>query len=299
MIRFDSSAPSSSLQEKDAALSQAQATLDQAVAQAASPPSRTSSDLADAKFNVEKARLEASKQEIVRPDSGRGKPDRPRPGGAEAARCRRPPWHLHDASNNRQDRLAHAPARPGASRRGSHQARIAQMEIKAPITGILIFSTELFAGLDERQAVQGRRQRLAGARWPKFPTSTRWKWKARWKRSTAAASPSGRSRACTSIRCPSSPSPPSSAQISLLAEQSFEWPPTRSFRGYARASPSPIPRLRPGMNGGMDIVINRIPERHQHSLEGPLHARGQAHRLSGGRATLPPGGGAGAGAQSG
>ena len=47
-------------------------------------------------------------------------------------------------------------------------------------------------------------------------------------------------------------------QISPLAELGTEWPPTRSFRAYA-ALQHPDPRLRPGMNGGMDIVINRIP----------------------------------------
>jgi len=47
--------------------------------------------------------------------------------------------------------------------------------------------------------------------------------------------------------------------ISPLAETSYEWPPTRSFRAYA-AIEKPDSRLRPNMNGGMDIVINRIPD---------------------------------------
>jgi multidrug efflux pump subunit AcrA (membrane-fusion protein) len=47
-------------------------------------------------------------------------------------------------------------------------------------------------------------------------------------------------------------------QISLLAEASNEFPPVRSFRAYA-AIPKPDLRLRPGMNGGMDIIVNRIP----------------------------------------
>ena len=49
-------------------------------------------------------------------------------------------------------------------------------------------------------------------------------------------------------------------RISPLAELSTnEWPPTRTFRAYARIA-KPDPRLRPGMNGGMDIVVNRIPD---------------------------------------
>jgi multidrug efflux pump subunit AcrA (membrane-fusion protein) len=47
-------------------------------------------------------------------------------------------------------------------------------------------------------------------------------------------------------------------QISLLAEANNEWPPVRNFRAYA-AIPNPDPRLRPGMNGGMDIIVNRLP----------------------------------------
>jgi Cu(I)/Ag(I) efflux system membrane fusion protein len=47
-------------------------------------------------------------------------------------------------------------------------------------------------------------------------------------------------------------------QISPMAELGIEMPPTRSFRAYATL-PKPDLRLRPGMNGGMDIVINRIP----------------------------------------
>jgi len=46
--------------------------------------------------------------------------------------------------------------------------------------------------------------------------------------------------------------------ISLLAETTNEFPPTRNFRAYAPI-PHPDSRLRPGMNGGMDIIINRIP----------------------------------------
>jgi hypothetical protein len=46
--------------------------------------------------------------------------------------------------------------------------------------------------------------------------------------------------------------------ISPLTEQSFEdWPPTRSFRAYARMTKID-PRLRPSMNGSMDVVMSRI-----------------------------------------
>ena len=57
--------PADSSMQKEAALRQAQATLDQALAQAKITSEQDKTDLADANFTVERARLEASKQEIV------------------------------------------------------------------------------------------------------------------------------------------------------------------------------------------------------------------------------------------
>jgi hypothetical protein len=47
-------------------------------------------------------------------------------------------------------------------------------------------------------------------------------------------------------------------RISPLTQMTFEWPPTSSFRGYAQIQ-KPDPRLRPGMNGTVDVVIQRLP----------------------------------------
>ena len=49
------------------------------------------------------------------------------------------------------------------------------------------------------------------------------------------------------------------ARISPLTELGTEWPPTRSFRAYASLSHADA-RVRPGMNGNMDIVVRRIPD---------------------------------------
>jgi hypothetical protein len=48
------------------------------------------------------------------------------------------------------------------------------------------------------------------------------------------------------------------SSLSPLTEQTWEWPPTSSFRGFS-AIQKPDPRLRPGMNGSTDIEINKIP----------------------------------------
>jgi multidrug efflux pump subunit AcrA (membrane-fusion protein) len=47
--------------------------------------------------------------------------------------------------------------------------------------------------------------------------------------------------------------------ITPLTEESFnEWPPTRSFRAFAKLE-NPDSRMRPGMNAGADVVQTKIP----------------------------------------
>ena len=48
-------------------------------------------------------------------------------------------------------------------------------------------------------------------------------------------------------------------RISPLTEQSWEWPPTRSFRAFGTLGETDA-RLRPQMNGRMDIVVDRLPD---------------------------------------
>lgn len=57
---------------------------------------------------------------------------------------------------------------------------------------------------------------------------------------------------------PEKPFPGKLASISPLTEKSFEeWPPMRSFRAFG-AMTGVDARLRPGMNGRLDIVIGRL-----------------------------------------
>src|SRR5262249_44123249 len=46
--------------------------------------------------------------------------------------------------------------------------------------------------------------------------------------------------------------------LSPLTEMGWEWPLSRSFRGYAKIQTLDT-RLRPGMNGRMDVVLRRMP----------------------------------------
>jgi multidrug efflux pump subunit AcrA (membrane-fusion protein) len=57
---------------------------------------------------------------------------------------------------------------------------------------------------------------------------------------------------------PESTLPGKIVQLSPLTEMGWEWPPTRTFRGFAVLQKEDA-RLRPGMNGRMDVVLRRIP----------------------------------------
>src|SRR3989442_13157529 len=65
LIRFDSSSAQQQLIQKEAALKQAQATLDQAMGQAQITAEHDQSDLIDAKYNVEKAGLQTLGSEFI------------------------------------------------------------------------------------------------------------------------------------------------------------------------------------------------------------------------------------------
>ena len=65
--------------------------------------------------------------------------------------------------------------------------------------------------------------------------------------------------------------------ISPLVEQSFEWPPMRNFRANVIFNELD-PRLRPGMNGRLDIIVERIPDAISVPGQRSVHASRPARR---------------------
>ena len=127
------------------ALQQAQATLDQAVAQAQITAEHDQSDLADARYNVEKARLQTTADEFVgRIKSEQAKIDL---GVAEQKlKVQEATVALHAATDRskiasltRQRDLAQADI-------SLTKGRIAQMEIRAPLTGFAVFAPNYSQG---------------------------------------------------------------------------------------------------------------------------------------------------------
>ena len=257
IVKFDSSSAEQTLMQKDAALRQAQATLDQALAQSKITSEQDNTDLADANFTVERARLEASKQEIV--SRLQGESSKIDYGvSQQKLKVQEATVDLHATSDASKIASLTRQRDQAQSDVDITKARIAQMELKSPISGFLIFNSNYSQGWMNAKPFKVGDNVYAGMVLAEMPDLTT-------LRMDAKVEEIDRGRIAPNqevkVRVDSLPELALKAtirQISLLAEASNEFPPVRNFRAYA-AIPNPDPRLRPGMNGGMDIIVNRIP----------------------------------------
>jgi len=257
-IKFDSSAAEQQLQQNEAALRQAQATLDQAVAQARITAEQDKSDLADAQYTVEKARLEASKTEIV--SQIQGEEDKIDLGMAEAKlRVEQATVELHAAAD-RSKRGSCTRLRDKAQNDVDViKGRIAQMQIRAPLTGILTFNTNYSQGWMNAKPYQVGDNVCPGCSIAEIPDLSTLEMEGRIDETDRGRISENQDVRVRVDSLPELTLPGKIALISPLAELSNEYPPTRSFRAHAPIA-HPNSHLRPGMNGGMDIIISRIPD---------------------------------------
>lgn len=258
MIRFDSSAAEQQLQQKEATLKQAQATLEQTVAQSSITLDQDNSDLADAQFTVDKARLEVSKQEIVSPIQA--EESRIALGIAEQhLKAQQATVALHRASET---------SRIGSLTRQRDNAqqdvditksRIADMTVVSPITGFLVFATNYTQGWIDAKPFKVGDNAYARMQLAEIPDLDTLQLEGKIEETDRGRIAVGQQAIVRIDSLPELAIPAKVGSISPLAEQSNEWPRTRSFKAWAPLS-HPDSRLQPGMNGGMDIVINRIPD---------------------------------------
>jgi multidrug efflux pump subunit AcrA (membrane-fusion protein) len=256
VIKFDSSSAQQQLVQKEATLRQAEATLAQAMAQAKITAQQDQSDLADAKSKVETARLEASKTEIV--SRIQGEESLIDLGVAEQSlKVEEATVALHAtadkskiASLTRQRDTAQADV-------DITKARLAQMEIKAPLTGFVVFAQNYNQWPQSRPFREGDNV-FAGMNLAEMPDLSTLLMDAKVEEIDRGRVAAGNEVRIRVDALPELAVPAKIGQISPMAELGIEMPPTRSFRAYATI-PHPDPRLRPGMNGGMDIVVKRIP----------------------------------------
>jgi multidrug efflux pump subunit AcrA (membrane-fusion protein) len=258
VIRFDPSAAKQQLQEKDAGLKQAQATLEQAQANARITAEQDKRDLSSARYDVENARLEVSKQEIV--SAIQGEESRIDLGLAEQnLRVEEATVGLHAASDNSKIASLTRLRDRAQSDVDLWTERLAQMELKAPSDGIVVYLSNNSQGWMNAKPFKIGDQVWPGAAVAEVPDLATLEMEGKVDEIDRGRIAVGNG---VRVRVDSLPEASLAARldsISLLTVQTFEWPPTSSFRGYAMLA-KPDPRLRPGMNGSMDVVVNRIPD---------------------------------------
>jgi HlyD family secretion protein len=257
LIKFDSSASQQQLDQKEAALRQAKATLDQELAQANVIHEQDASDLADTKFNVEKARLEASKTEIV--SQIQGEENKIDLGMAEEKlKVQEATVALHDTSEKSKIASLTRLRDQAAREVEITKTRITEMDVKSPISGIVVYLPNYSQGWINAKPFKAGDNAGAGQQIAEIPDLTTLEMDAKVEETDRGRITTGQDSRIRIDALPELAINAKLAQISPLAEQSFEWPPTRSFHAYA-ALAKPDSRLRPDMNGGMDVIIDRIP----------------------------------------
>jgi HlyD family secretion protein len=257
VLRFDASGAKRQLDENGAALKQAQATLDQAVAQAAITAEQDKLELATLRQAVEKARLEVSKKEIV--SVLQGEEDRINLGLAEQK------LKVQEAAMTLNATSAQSKIASTRSQRDKAQVevdlskqRIAGTEVHAPAAGVINYLMNYSQGW-----MNAKPFKLGDNVWPgsavaEIPDLASLRLKGKAEEIDRGRMREGQDARVILDPFPEKPFLGKLERISVLTEQSFEWPPSRSFRAFATLGPGDD-RLRPAMNGRMDVIVDRIP----------------------------------------
>jgi multidrug efflux pump subunit AcrA (membrane-fusion protein) len=257
IIRFDSSSAEQQLIQKQAALRQSQATLDQAIAQAQITSEHDQSDLRDTQFSLQRAKLQITGSEYApRIQADQAKID---VGIAEQrVKVQEANIALHAASDKAKVASLTRQRDQAKADVELTQKRIDQMEIRAPIAGYVVFATNYSQGPTNSRTFRVGDNVFAGMNLAEMPDMNSLVMDAKVEEIDRGRIRNGND---ARVRIDALAELKIMAQltsISPLAEQGLEFPPTRSFHAYA-ALQNPDPSLRPGMNGGMDIIINRLP----------------------------------------
>jgi HlyD family secretion protein len=257
VIRFDPSSAKQQLQEKQAALQQAQATLDQAVAQAGVGAEQDKMDLAAARYQTERAQLEVSKQEIV--SMLQGETSRVDLGLAESKQTVQQATNQFNDASNRAKIASLTRARDKARDEVNlTQHRLDQMQLTAPQAGMIHYLPNYSQGWVNASPFKVGDQVWPGSVIAEIPDLGTLEMEGKVDEIDRGRIALDQDVKIRIDSLPETSFPAKLGQLSPMTVMSWEWPPVRSFRGFARIEKSDS-RLRPGMNGSMDVAVNRIP----------------------------------------
>jgi HlyD family secretion protein len=256
IVRFDASGAQRQLKEKEAALAQALASLEQAKAQASITAEQDNLEIASLKQAVELAGIEASKAEIL--SAIQGEENRISLSLAqEKLRVKEAAAALNAASAQSKIGSAESQRKKAAAEVEVIRGRIERTEIRSPGSGVINYLMNNSQGWMNAKPFKIGDNVWPGSAVAEIPNLESLRLKGK-----AEEIDRGRMSAGQDVRVTLDPFPEKTFQgklerVSALTEQSFEWPPTRSFRAFATLGELDN-RLRPQMNGRMDIVVDRL-----------------------------------------
>jgi len=260
IIRFDSSQAKQQLAQKEAALLSAQASLDQWVAQSRITIEQDKSDLSDSQSAVETAKLEVSRLALKSKIDGE-EGEISEKVAEQKLKAEEATLDLHHAAD--QSKMASLTRVRDQAKADVDlaKARISQMEIKAPSSGLLTFELNYQGtfGSDAKPYKVGDNV-YSGMDLGEIPDMNTIELEGKIEEIDRGRIATGQDVLVKIDALPELTLPAKLTAISPLAEVTMnEFPPTRSFRASAHIL-RPDSRLRAGMNGGMDIVVNKIPK---------------------------------------
>jgi hypothetical protein len=233
--------------------------LDQALAQSKITAQQDQTDLADAKFSLERARVQVEQAEIR--SRIQGDESRVDLGVAEQKlKAQEATVALHAASD--KSRIASLTRQRDQILTDVEltRSRIAQMELKAPISGLLTLNTNCSGAIvsSDCKPFKVGDNVSSGMALGQIPDLTTLEMDVSLEEADRGRTSVNQDALVRVDALPELTIPAKVSELSALAEMRMEYPYTRSFRAYA-AILHPDARLRPEMNGGMDIIVNRIP----------------------------------------
>ncbi len=258
VVRFDQSKVQQELLEKRVALRQAQATLDQGIAQARIQSDQDKVDLSSATYDKEKAKLEASKQAIVSVSDGQ-KSAIDLGIAEEKVKLQDSATNLHQKSNDAKNASARRLRDEAQAEVARAEQRLKLMELKSPLNGVVTYLNNRSQGWLNSQPYKAGDHVASGATIAEIPDLSTLEMESKIEETDRGRVTEGDTVLVHVDAFPEKVFTGSLLVISPLTEQSFEeWPPVATFRGFTQINP-PDARLRPGMNAAADIVQTKLP----------------------------------------
>lgn len=257
VVKFDPSSAKQQLNEKEAVFAQMDAQVKQAEAELRLQGEDDSREVGDAKTQVENAKIEVVKAATV----SRLKEEE----AAVDLGLAEQKLAVQVAKKSFNEVSAKAKIAGLVRQRDKAsddmeitRRRLARMEVKAPIAGMVNFLQNFSQGWMNAKPFKVGDQVWPGSVMGEIPDMATLEMEGKIEEIDRGQMEVGQDVRVRIDSLPEITFPASLEQLSPLTEMGWEWPPTRSFRGYARIKQDDT-RLRPGMNGRMDVVLRKIP----------------------------------------